>query len=335
MPTSFLLADPTAMNRPIVKVAIGNRPSLHDNYLGRKMPRNQIQAYRHVVAYALIARALKKCIRGLTPAQVRAWLSREAAWLDRERIEHDRRPLMINGELPNTQLGVQAALGAWLENATNWVENIKVGSADVNLYKGAAINPALTALKQSWKDELCDIRCVTSIKCIDVHTGEGVRCHGPNGIQQPNTNLAKLPSIKSEIEKNVPAGPTSTDRSQVFAPVNLSCVPGTTFEITLKDETVHWASAIEIRQGKLFMTSRTAFKSIEGAPTFALLAAAIDPEDLHEKGLTSSNLDKRRIKIWGEIEALETKLKSKPSKPVADKVDSKTPTKVTSEEADS
>jgi hypothetical protein len=38
--------------------------------------------YRHIVAHALIARALKTCIKGLTPNQVRAWLSRDEAWLD-------------------------------------------------------------------------------------------------------------------------------------------------------------------------------------------------------------------------------------------------------------
>jgi hypothetical protein len=160
------------MNRRIVQVMIGSRPALDESYLRSKtLQTNPIQAYRHIIAYALIARALKKCLRGLTPHEVREWLSRDTAWLDKNTLDDYRGPLVINGELPPTLLGVQAALGAWLENATNWVANLKVGNADVNIHKGALINPAMSRIKQQWSRYLCHIDDIDSLTCVDTHTG--------------------------------------------------------------------------------------------------------------------------------------------------------------------
>ncbi|MCK6593556.1 MAG: hypothetical protein L6Q76_38870, partial [Polyangiaceae bacterium] len=82
MPVSLTLEDPTPMDRIVVQVVIGSRPPLDEAYLREQgLHTTPTQAYRHIVAHALIAKALKKCVRGLTPNQILEWLSRDEAWL--------------------------------------------------------------------------------------------------------------------------------------------------------------------------------------------------------------------------------------------------------------
>ncbi|NRD45259.1 hypothetical protein [Corallococcus exiguus] len=177
MRIAFVLEDATPMTRRIAQVVVGSRPALNESYLKNTVgARGPTQAYRHIVAHTLLARALHKALRGLTPSEVREWLSRDEAWLDPVTLDTYRAPVLLNGEIPDSLLGVQSAVGAWLANATNYTANLAVGVSDINTHKGAKINPGFAAVKKGWSRELCPIEDVVSLHCYDIQRpGEEVR----------------------------------------------------------------------------------------------------------------------------------------------------------------
>lgn len=162
------------MDLPIVKVITGERPDMARAH--GTVTTKEGEDLRHVVAYDLIAKALRVCLKGLTPNQVALWLEQERAWLDNKNRDADIKPLLDNlgvsgvnchGTILRTVGAVQHAVDAWLKNAINYTENLFAGKASINRSKGSTMTSTKHALKQTWRRYICPIDQVGSIACVD------------------------------------------------------------------------------------------------------------------------------------------------------------------------
>ncbi|MCK6590975.1 MAG: hypothetical protein L6Q76_25760, partial [Polyangiaceae bacterium] len=226
------------------------------------------------------------------------WLSRDEAWLDANTIDDYRGPLVVGGALPATLLVTQAALGAWLENATNWIANLRPGSADVNIHKGASMNPAINRIKESWRRRICHIDDVRELTCVDVQTGAKKR-------YTANSTFYGGPDRKDfftyYIERDFKWG-------RIDDGVRMSSMPGTRFQVTYQkgDATaIERLTAVWIASNGWVCEVSRSFGDMPRDTTAEaenLLKAAIDPESLHEKVVSEAYIRARTEKIGPELE---------------------------------
>lgn len=262
------------MKRKIAKLIVGKRPSLNKTYLTNNgIITTDTENYRHIIAYDLIQRALAKAVRNLTCEEVIEWLETPEAWVDQNTRKYYLTPVLISGKIPPTILSVQAALGAWLENATTYIQNLYAGDAKINKSKGARINSSFDALKGVYQQELCKRQDIVAIRCFDPINGKD---------QRIRFNGTILPNLKhGTITKYLKSLWGKTAEGQLLAN------PGTRFELVYDNSGSQVSvivNSLLISGSMVYAVSKSyrAGASINQQPVFSdnLLKATIDPLSL-------------------------------------------------------
>ena len=166
----FILFDPQdPMLKIVEKVQIEDRPAL---LAGRnKKPGDKSWHRRHIIAHDIIAKALRKILKGLPLGAIADWLDTDKCWLDQKYIKEDRFPCTGVGKVIRTVYGVQAATDGWLKNATNFADNIFPGPKATNLQIAALYREGRATVKREWKGNPIPLTRYSKIYCCEASSG--------------------------------------------------------------------------------------------------------------------------------------------------------------------
>jgi hypothetical protein len=186
----FVLFDPQdPMSKIVQKVMIGDRPSLLQGRVGKA---DAGFHRRHIIAYDILAKALRKLLKGYSLGKIADWLDDDTVWLDRSNINHDRKPVDGTRKVVRTVFGVQAATAGWMKNATNYAANIFIGPKKYNLQLSGAYTSGRDTVKRVWEGKTEKLDKHHQIYCCEVSSGRLVRFESMGRFYLPPAEIINI-----------------------------------------------------------------------------------------------------------------------------------------------
>lgn len=183
----FVLFDPQdPMSKIVQKVMIGERPSLLQGRVGKPSTGNH---RRHIIAYDVLAKALRKILKGHSLGVIATWLDIDGVWLDVANVQADRKPVDGTGKVVRTVFGVQAATAGWMKNATNHAANLFIGPKTFNLQLSGAYTTGRDTVKAVWEGETVALADYYKIFCCEISSGRLVRFESMGRFYSPTSEV--------------------------------------------------------------------------------------------------------------------------------------------------
>lgn len=139
------LQDPAFLQWKIKHVEVSGRPPILKSRQGDNRTQKG-EDYRHVVSFTLIAKALRKVLKGMTIAEASSWLKDKQNWIDQDYLSDD----LLDERFLGSVQGIQAAADNWLKNANSFKGNLWPGPSSENRQKGGEAAGAKKKIGKNW-----------------------------------------------------------------------------------------------------------------------------------------------------------------------------------------
>jgi hypothetical protein len=202
---TFMLYDPQdPMHKVVEKVFVGERPKFFSSTGKDDDGEESKNVRRHTVGYDVMAKALRKILKGRSLGQIADWLDNPSAWVD-----PGKRQVYHPGTVVRTVIGVQTATFAWLRNAHNFEDNLWLGEAKGNSQASRKYTSGRDDIKKTWIGQGTMLTNYYKIFCCESSSGRLRSCSDSVNIHPPGTNLVPYLNAKLVFQNplQVSAGP--------------------------------------------------------------------------------------------------------------------------------